>query len=218
MPPSLEQFKCPECGVPYSAADRDDRRDTVACGNCRTSTARPSPGPESEWREPPADPPKHLTVKTAHGKVTLTYRHPLCRGLFRCAGGAAFGVLTLVVIWLAFGPGRDEFSLRVFAVLFTVLEGIYLFICMEMLLGKTIITVQRGKASLFRGIGKAGRTWAFLLPAQSEIVMKTIRDPEFDYCRILVPQLEGKPFQFGGGITDPETLEYIVSVLRQFRA
>lgn len=218
MPPSPEQFNSPGCGAAFSAADMEDRRDTGACGSCGTSTPRPSPAPESECRKSPPIPPRHLTVKTAGGKVTLTYRHSLFRGLLRCAGGAAFGALTLAVIWLAFGPGRDEFSLRVFAVLFTVLEGIYLFICLETLLGKTVITAQPGKASLFRGIGPAGRTWTFPLPAQSEIVMKTIRDPEFDYRLILIPQLEGKPFQFSGGITDPETLEYIVSVLRQFRA
>lgn len=215
MLPSPEQFKCPGCGAPFSAADTDDRRETVTCGNCGTSTELPFPAPEPGFRVPP---PRHLAVKTANGKITLTYRHPLFRGLLRCMGAAAFGALTLVVIWLSFGPGKEEFSLRIFAVLFTVLEGIYLFTCLEMLLGKTTITAQPGKAALFRGIGPMGRTWTFLLPAQSEIVMKTIRDPEFDYRHILVPQPEGKPFQFCGGITDPEVLQYIASVLRQFRA
>ncbi|MEI3558965.1 MAG: hypothetical protein V8Q21_07380 [Akkermansia muciniphila] len=46
MLPSPEQFKCPGCGAPFSAADTDDRRETVTCGNCGTSTELPFPAPE----------------------------------------------------------------------------------------------------------------------------------------------------------------------------
>ncbi|MFR4416018.1 MAG: hypothetical protein ACLT8E_00660 [Akkermansia sp.] len=44
------------------------------------------------------------------------------------------------------------------------------------------------------------------------------KEEKTDHCRISVPQPSGRPFYFSGGISDPETLEYIAAVLRQFRA
>lgn len=75
MPSSLQQFKCPGCGTPFSAADVDNRRDTVTCSSCGLSTPWTSLVREHEFHDVPAAPSRHLAVTSAHGKVTLTYRH-----------------------------------------------------------------------------------------------------------------------------------------------
>lgn len=218
MPSGPDSFKCPGCGTPFSAPDVDFRKNTVTCGSCGRQTPWSSLAGESFLREAPGEPPRHLAVQYSGGRAKLTYRHSVSGSLLNCMGAFLWGLLTLGVIWLAVGPGRDEFALRVFAPVFVVLEAIYLFICLDRLLGKTVLAVEPGRARLFRGMGPAGSTWSFLLPGRSEIVMTPVKDPEFDHCHITVPQPGGKPFQFCGGITDPEVLEYIVSVLRQFRA
>lgn len=218
MPPGPDSFKCPGCGTPFSAVDVDFRRNAVTCGNCGRITRWPSLAREREPREAPGPAPGHLAAQYSENGATLTYRHSLSGSILKCMGAALWGLFTLAVVWLALGPGRNEFSLRIFAPLFVILEAVYIFTCLDALLGKTVIAVEPGRARLFRGIGPAGSTWPFLLPGQSDIVMKPIEDPEFDHCHIKVPQPTGKPFQFSGGITDPEALEYIASVLRQFRA
>lgn len=218
MPPSLEQFKCPGCGTPFSAADVDNRRDTVTCGACGASSAWSALVGEPEPREFPASPPKHLAVKTVAGTVALTYRHPIPKILFYAGLAVAWGLITLVLVLLSSGPGKTDFALPVFTTFFAITEALIIFLCIDMMLGKAVLRVEQGKASLFRGIGPVGSTWTFLLPAGSPIMMERKGGDETDYCRISVPQPSGRPFYFSGGISDPETLEYIAAVLRQFRA
>lgn len=218
MPPSLEQFKCPACGTPFSAADVDNHRDTVICGSCGASTPWPSLVGEPQLRKIPLAPPRHLAVKTVNGKVTLTYRHPIPKILLYAGLAVVWGIITLVLVLLSFGPGKTDFALPVFTTLFAITEVFLIFLCIDMMLGKAVLRVEPGKASLFRGIGPVGSTWTFLLPAQALIMMERKGGDETDYCRISVPQPAGRPFYFSGGISNPETLEYIVSVLRQFRA
>lgn len=218
MPSSLQQFKCPGCGTPFSAADVDNHRDTVTCGNCGVATPWSSLVREQEFRGVPASPPRHLTAKAANGKVTLTYRHSLSRILLYTGLAVAWGLITLVLVLLSFGPGKTDFALPVFTTFFAITEAFLIFLCIDMMLGRAVLRVEPGKASLFRGIGPVGSTWTFLLPAQAVIMVDHKGGEETDYYRISVPQPAGRPFYFSGGISDPEVLEYIAAVLRQFRA
>ena len=218
MPSSLQQFKCPGCGTPFSAADVDNRRDTVTCSSCGLSTPWTSLVREHEFHDVPAAPSRHLTVTSAHGKVTLTYRHSFAKILLYTGLAVVWGIITLVLVLLSFGPGKTDFALPVFTTFFAVTEAFIIFLCVDMMLGKAVLRVESGKASLFRGIGPVGSTWAFLLTAQAPIMMERKGGEKTDYCRISVPQPSGRPFYFSGGISDPETLEYIAAVLRQFRA
>ena len=218
MPSSLQQFKCPGCGTPFSAADVDNRRDTVTCGSCGLSTPWSSLVREHEFRDVPAAPPRHLTVKSSSGKITLTYRHSLAKILLYTGLAVGWGIITLVLVLLSFGPGKTDFALPVFTTFFAITEAFIIFLCVDMMLGKAVLRVEPGKASLFRGIGPVGSTWTFLLPARALIMMERKGGEKTDYCRISVPQPTGRPFYFSGGISDPETLEYIAAVLRQLRA
>lgn len=218
MPSSLQQFKCPGCGTPFSAADVDNHRDTVTCGNCGVATPWSSLVRVQEFRGAPAAPPRHLTAKAANGKVTLTYRHSLSRILLYTGLAVAWGLITLVLVLLSFGPGKTDFALPVFTTFFAITEAFLIFLCIDMMLGRAVLRVEPGKASLFRGIGPVGSTWTFLLPAQAVIMVDHKGGEETDYYRISVPQPAGRPFYFSGGISDPEVLEYIAAVLRQFRA
>lgn len=218
MPSSLPQFKCPGCGTPFSAADIDSRRDTVTCGSCGLSTPWSSLVREHEFQGVPAAPPRHLTATTVHGKVTLTYRHSLSKILLYTGLAAVWGLITLALVFLSFGPGKTDFALPVFTTFFAITEAFLIFLCIDMMLGKAVLRVEPGKASLFRGIGPVGSTWTFLLPAQAVITMEHKEGEETEYYRISVPQPTGRPFYFSGGISDPEALEYIAAVLRQFRA
>lgn len=218
MPSSLQQFKCPGCGTPFSAADVDNHKDTVTCGNCGVATPWSSLVRVQEFRGVPAAPPRHLTAKAANGKVTLTYRHSLSRILLYTGLAVAWGLITLVLVLLSFGPGKTDFALPVFTTFFAITEAFLIFLCIDMMLGRAVLRVEPGKASLFRGIGPVGSTWTFLLPAQAVIMVDHKGGEETDYYRISVPQPAGRPFYFSGGISDPEVLEYIAAVLRQFRA
>ena len=218
MPSSLQHFKCPGCGTPFSAADADNRRDTVTCGSCGAATPWSSLVREQEFRGIPASPPRHLTTKTANGKVTLTYRHSFSKILLYTGLAVAWGLITLVLVLLSFGPGKTDFALPVFTTFFAVTEAFLIFLCIDMMLGRAVLRVEPGKASLFRGIGPVGSTWTFLLPAQAVIMVEHKGGEETDYRRISVPQPAGRPFYFSGGISDSEVLEYIAAVLRQFRA
>lgn len=218
MPSSLQQFKCPGCGTPFSAADVDNHRDTVTCGNCGVATPWSSLVREQEFRGVPASPPRHLTAKAANGKVTLTYRHSLSKILLYTGLAVAWGLITLVLVLLSFGPGKTDFALPVFTTFFAITEAFLIFLCIDMMLGRAVLRVEPGKASLFRGIGPVGSTWTFLLPAQAVIMVDHKGGEETNYYRISVPQPAGRPFYFSGGISDPEVLEYIAAVLRQFRA
>lgn len=218
MPPRLEQFKCPKCGTPFSAADVDDPRDTVTCGCCGVSILWSSLVREHEFRKSPAAPPKHLTVESANGKVTLTYRHSVSQKLFYLGLAIIWGLITLALVFLSSGPGKTDFALPVFTTFFAIMEACLIFLCLDVMLGKAVLRVEPGKASLFRGIGPVGSTWSFLLPAQAGIMMERKEGEKADYYHIAVPQPAGRPFSFSGGISDPEALEYIASVLRQFRA
>lgn len=218
MPSSLQQFKCPGCGTPFSAADVDNHRDTVTCGNCGVATPWSSLVRVQEFRGVPAAPPRHLTAKAANGKVTLTYRHSLSKILLYTGLAVAWGLITLVLVLLSFGPGKTDFALPVFTTFFAITEAFLIFLCIDMMLGRAVLRVEPGKASLFRGIGPVGSTWTFLLPAQAVIMVDHKGGEETDYYRISVPQPAGRPFYFSGGISDPEVLEYIAAVLRQFRA
>lgn len=218
MPSSLQQFKCPGCGTPFSAADVDNHRDTVTCSNCGVATPWSSLVRVQEFRGVPAAPPRHLTAKAANGKVTLTYRHSLSRILLYTGLAVAWGLITLVLVLLSFGPGKTDFALPVFTTFFAITEAFLIFLCIDMMLGRAVLRVEPGKASLFRGIGPVGSTWTFLLPAQAVIMVDHKGGEETDYYRISVPQPAGRPFYFSGGISDPEVLEYIAAVLRQFRA
>lgn len=218
MPSSLQQFKCPGCGTPFSAGDVDNHRDTVTCGNCGVATPWSFLVRVQEFRGVPAAPPRHLTAKAANGKVTLTYRHSLSRILLYTGLAVAWGLITLVLVLLSFGPGKTDFALPVFTTFFAITEAFLIFLCIDMMLGRAVLRVEPGKASLFRGIGPVGSTWTFLLPAQAVIMVDHKGGEETDYYRISVPQPAGRPFYFSGGISDPEVLEYIAAVLRQFRA
>lgn len=218
MPSSLQQFKCPGCGTPFSAADVDNHRDTVTCGNCGVAAPWSSLVREQEFRGVPAASPRHLTAKAANGKVTLTYRHSLSRILLYTGLAVAWGLITLVLVLLSFGPGKTDFALPVFTTFFAITEAFLIFLCIDMMLGRAVLRVEPGKACLFRGIGPVGSTWTFLLPAQAVIMVDHKGGEETDYYRISVPQPAGRPFYFSGGISDPEVLEYIAAVLRQFRA
>lgn len=218
MPPRLEQFKCPGCGTPFSAADVDDRRGTITCGCCGASTPWASLVRESGFREVPAPPSKHLKATALHGKVTLTYRHSVSGMLLYLGLAVGWGLITLALVLLSFGLGKTDFALPVFTTFFAIVEAFIIFLCADVMLGKAVLRAEPGKASLFRGIGPVGTTWTFLLPAQAGIVMEGEPGEEGGCRRICVPQPSGRPFCFSGGISDPATLEYIVSVLRQFRA
>lgn len=218
MPSSLQQFKCPGCGTPFSAADVDNHKDTVTCGNCGVATPWSSLVRVQEFRGVPAAPPRHLTAKAANGKVTLTYRHSFSKILLYTGLAVAWGLITLVLVLLSFGPGKTDFALPVFTTFFAITEAFLIFLCIDMMLGRAVLHVEPGKASLFRGIGPVGSTWTFLLPAQAVIMVDHKGGEETDYYRISVPQPAGRPFYFSGGISDPEVLEYIAAVLRQFRA
>ena len=114
MPSSLQQFKCPGCGTPFSAADVDNRRDTVTCSSCGLSTPWTSLVREHEFHDVPAAPSRHLTVTSAHGKVTLTYRHSFAKILLYTGLAVVWGIITLVLVLLSFGPGKTDFALPVF--------------------------------------------------------------------------------------------------------
>lgn len=218
MPPSLEQFKCSGCGTPFSAADVDTRRDTVTCGSCGASAFWSSLIGEHGLRALPPSPPRHLAVTTAGGKATLTYRHSISQTLLYAGLAAGWGLVTLVLVLLSFGPAKTDFALPVFTTFFALTEALLLFLCLDMMLGKAVLRVEPGKASLFRGIGPLGTTWTFLLPAGAAITVERSGGKESSYGRISVPQPAGRAFYFSGGISDPKALEYIASVLRQFRA
>lgn len=83
-----------------------------------------------------------------------------------------WGIITLVLVLLSFGPGKTDFALPVFTTFFAVTEAFIIFLCVDMMLGKAVLRVEPGKASLFRGIGPVGSTWDFLLPAQAPIMME----------------------------------------------
>lgn len=196
MPSSLQQFKCPGCGTPFSAADVDNRRDTVTCSSCGLSTPWTSLVREHEFHDVPAAPSRHLTVTSAHGKVTLTYRHSFTKILLYTGLAVVWGIITLVLVLLSFGPGKTDFALPVFTTFFAVTEAFIIFLCVDMMLGKAVLRVEPGKASLFRGIGPVGSTWDFLLPAQAPIMMERKGGEKTDYCRISVPQLPEGRFTF----------------------
>lgn len=106
MPSSLQQFKCPGCGTPFSAADVDNRRDTVTCSSCGLSTPWTSLVREHEFHDVPAAPSRHLTVTSAHGKVTLTYRHSFIQNTLYTGLAVVWGIITLVLVLLSFGRGK----------------------------------------------------------------------------------------------------------------
>lgn len=211
-------FKCPGCGSPFSAADVDARQGTVVCGSCGHAVPWNSLIRESGFREVPDGVPKRLTVRSGPGGVTLTYRHPRSKTLFFLGFTLIWGLFTIVLAVLAAGPAKTDFALPVFATLFAVSEVFIIFLCLDMLLGKAVVRVQPGRASLFRGIGPFGSTWTFLLPMESSIAVERLGEHKNEYYRISVPQPSGRPFHFCGGISDLDVLEYIARVLRRFRA
>ena len=212
------QFNCPQCGAPFSAADVDAAQNTVTCGSCGHAVPWNSLVRENESPAPLPTPPRHLTVQKEDGKITLTYRHSRFKVLLSLGFALVWGLITLFLLRLSLGPAKTDFALPVFTTFFAVTEAFIIFLCVDMMLGKAVLRVEPGKASLFRGIGPVGSTWDFLLPAQAPIMMERKGGEKTDYCRISVPQPSGRPFYFSGGISDPETLEYIAAVLRQFRA
>ena len=131
MPSSLQQFKCPGCGTPFSAADVDNRRDTVTCSSCGLSTPWTSLVREHEFHDVPAAPSRHLTVTSAHGKVTLTYRHSFAKILLYTGLAVVWGIITLVLVLLSFGPGKTDFALPVFTTFFAVTEAFIIFLCVD---------------------------------------------------------------------------------------
>lgn len=213
-----DHLKCPACGAPFSAADMDLRENAVTCGNCGRAVLWSSLVPETEsWEALPA-PPRHLSVKTDGARVTLTYRHSRSKTLLFLGFAVVWGLFTLFLAWLCSGPGKTDFALPVFTTLFALTEVFLLFLSADMLLGKVVVRVEPGRAALFRGIGPAGSTWTFLLPGEADVNVERPGGEGDKYLRISVPQPSGRPFCFNGGISAPEALEYIVLVLRRFRA
>lgn len=90
-----------------------------------------------------------------------------------------------------------------------------------LLLGKTVVEVDRGQGRVFRGVGPVGWSWRFSMPAHGGVEVAVRNKPgyrEADWrpiWLIMAPRVNGRPFWFGRGIGDADAMRTVCALLNR---
>ena len=179
----VKTYNCPKCGREVTTKDINVAKDIMLCPSCGEvsrfseviGVAREAAREDESRRLLSAPPPKGLKVVTDStdmtGRIVCTYRKVSLLAIF---------LVPFTVVWSGFSMTgiygaqimRHQFDWRLslFGLPFLVGSIALISICLFMLFGKRVLTLERGKGKFFVGVGPIGFWRRFTFDRQTRIV------------------------------------------------
>jgi len=171
----MREYHCPECQAVIPLEDVNVAQDIALCRKCGNvnSFCMLADISAAKTTYPTGYIPKHLTVKSEFMQgAVIKYRRisPMILFLlpFTCvwAGGSMYGIYIKPLMETGNLP---ELPQALFGLPFLIGSIILIASCINMLFGKTVITMQKGKGEVFIGVWPIGWRREFEYSTQSKV-------------------------------------------------
>ena len=211
-------FLCPFCHARIPAEDVNVATDIALCRACgRTAAFSVVSGSEEVSLDCLNNPPRNVRMESDFGgPITITYRRISLALLFLVpftafwSGFSMYGIYGTQII-------KGEFDLHksLFGIPFLIGTVILLSIIVFLLLGKWVVTLDRGEGSVFVGVGPIGRTRRFTYNRDTTVSMRMtqVRVNQQPQKGILV-RTDKQDFVFGTLIKE-ESKRFIAAAIMQ---
>lgn len=216
MNSSVNEYYCSWCGAALPGEDVNLRTGLALCRSCGYA------GKADEMMKagPCLERPPCITLdKCSMNGRRLVYRRLGWEGLALLVFAAVWDSVMVSFLYNIFSSSLSNIhaALLLLFLLPFILAGIAVpAIGLNLLFGRMVVEVGRGRGTVFRGMGPVGWSWSFSFSGK-----ETARVVEVESSRgtilqlVAVSQPGGKDFRFGWGNQDAQVAAYICAWLNQ---
>jgi hypothetical protein len=216
---SMKPFTCPGCGAPLPLADVNVAQDMALCRACgyAGSFLATSTVPKLS-DEDMARPPKRVTLQRGFGdELTITCRPKRTALLFLVPFVAFWSGISMTVIYIIpLATGQFDWKTGLFGLPFLLGTVVLVTVILNVLLGKTTVTLSKGKVQVGTHLLGWNRLKEFECGKGTAVSLQTS-----SYRVNNMPQPEivlssaGREFRFGAMALSGEAKTYVAAVLRR---